>query len=159
MMNRVVSISLIALGLAAAALVARADAKPRPAAMAAPPPPISLADAKWQPLVPKLGARGPQLSVVFGDLKRGPVGLLLKIPAGFTPGPHTHSSDYWGVVISGEMEDTAPGKLAAGPVIGPGGRWMEPAMNPHDNLCSKRGPCISFVYFPKGFDVQPVAPR
>jgi len=120
--------------------------------------PTALGDTKWQPLVPQLGAKGPQLSVVFGDLKAGPVGVLLKFPAGFTPGPHTHSSDYWGITIAGEMSDFDVGKLAAATHVGPGGHWMESANHPHDNQCSAKSECVAFAYFPHGLDVKPFKP-
>lgn len=122
------------------------------------PGPVAAADMKWQALVPQLGAKGPQISVVFGDLKKGPVGLLLKLPAGFTPGPHTHSSEYTGVVIYGELTDFDPGQGAAAEKLAPGGRWIEPANHPHDNLCSAKGECLEYVYFAKGFDMKPFAP-
>lgn len=139
------------------ALVACAMMAPAATALAETPAAnIALADAKWQALVPQLGDKGPQLTVVFGDIKKGPVGLVLKFPAGFTPGPHTHSSDYWGVVISGEMVDTDPGKLDTATRLTAGGRWSEPANRPHDNLCTPKSDCMAFVYFPHGLDVKPI---
>ena len=128
------------------------------AAYAEPAKPTPIGEVKWTPLVPQLGAKSPQMSVVFGDVKNGPVGLLLKFPPGFTPGPHTHSSDYYGVSIAGEVQDADVGKLASSPRLGPGGHWMEAANHPHDNQCSPAGECIEFVYFPKGFDVKPFKP-
>jgi hypothetical protein len=113
-------------------------------------------DVKWTPLVPDLGAKGPQLSVVFGDTKKGPVGLLLKIPAGFKSGPHTHSSDYWGVVLNGTMHDYAPGTLEAAKHMEKGSWWTEPSELPHENFCSEAGDCEIFAYFPNGFDSKPI---
>ena len=114
--------------------------------------------AAWVPLVPDLGDKGPQLQVVFGDLKKkkSPIGLLLKIPAGFTPGPHTHSSSYSGVVIYGELLDAEPGELASAEKLTAGRRWTERANHPHDNQCTAKGECLEFVYFPKGFDFKPI---
>jgi len=127
-------------------------------AHAEPAKPTPIGDVKWTPLVPQLGAKSPQMSVVFGDVKNGPVGLLLKFPPGFTPGPHTHSSDYYGVSIAGVVQDADVGKLEASPKLGPGGHWMEAANHPHDNQCSPAGECIEFVYFPRGFDMKPFKP-
>jgi hypothetical protein len=117
-----------------------------------------LPETAFTPLVPQLGAKGPQYQVVFGDLskKKAPIGLLLKIPAGFTPGPHIHSSDYTGVAIAGELLDTPVGGLDKGERITAGRRWFEPAKNPHDNLCASKVDCLEFVYFPNGFDTLPV---
>src|SRR5688572_20909237 len=66
------------------------------------------ADVKFAPLDPKdTEGKGPQMAVLFGDpAKKGaPLGVLMKFPAGFTPGPHTHSSDDWAVVLKGTMHN------------------------------------------------------
>ena len=114
------------------------------------------ADLEWTPLVPELGARGPQLSVVFGDLKKGPVGLLLKQPAGARPGPHTHTSDYWAVVVTGQLQDFEPGMGASATKLPKGSWWMQPGKAAHDNHCVEGSECVIFAYFPKGFDFAPV---
>lgn len=140
---------LIALGLVAAfAQSSSADSMMKSG-------PIPSADVKWAPLVPQLGAKGPQFSVVFGDPRTGPAGMLLKLPAGFTSGPHTHSSEYQGVVISGEFVDTDPGNVAKAEKLGPGAQWSEAANRPHDNTCSPKSECLLFVYFPKAVDTKP----
>jgi len=115
------------------------------------------ADLKWTPLVPELGAKGPQISVVFGDLKKGPVGILLKQPAGARPGPHTHTSDYWAVVVKGQVQDFEPGKGDAAATLAAGSWWMQPGKAAHDNHCALGSECVVFVYFPRGFDFSPVA--
>jgi hypothetical protein len=121
--------------------------------------PIAADTATWVPLVAELGDKGPQVQVVFGDLKKkkAPIGLLLKLPAGFTPGPHTHSSDYSGVVIYGELLDAPPGELGSAEKLTAGRRWTEAANHPHDNQCTPKGECLELVYFPKGFDFKPIA--
>jgi uncharacterized protein DUF4437 len=114
------------------------------------------ADVKWTPLVPELGDKGPQISVVFGDLKKGPVGLLMKNPAGARPGPHTHTSDYWAVVVSGQMQDFLPGEGDSARKLGAGSWWKQPGKAAHDNHCVEGSECVAFIYMPKGFDFAPV---
>jgi hypothetical protein len=66
------------------------------------------ADVKWAPLDPKdTEGKGPQMSVLFGDPKKkgAPLGVLMRFPAGFTPGPHTHTSDDYAVVIKGTLHN------------------------------------------------------
>src|SRR5688572_25707968 len=64
------------------------------------------ADVTFQPLDPKAGDKGPQIAVVFGDLQaKGPLGILLKAPGGFSPGPHTHSSDDYAVGVRGTLHN------------------------------------------------------
>jgi hypothetical protein len=114
-------------------------------------------DAKWIPLDAKAGAKGPQISISFGEMgKKAPIGFLLKTPPGFHPGPHTHSSDDWAVVIAGKMHNYPAGKDAGKALIA-GDRWHQVADEPHDNLCEPGAECLMFVYMPDGFDFKPVA--
>ena len=124
--------------------------------MAARPVVRPAADIKWTPLVPELGAKGPQISVVFGDLKKGPVGLLMKQPAGARPGAHSHTSDYWAVVVSGQLQAFEPGMGSSARKLGTGSWWMQPGKAAHDNHCVDGSECVAFIYLPKGFDFAPV---
>jgi len=114
------------------------------------------AEVKYVPLDPadKQG-KGPQISVVFGDMKKKePLGFYFKVPPGFRPGPHTHSSDYHAIVLEGAVHDFAAGG-DEGKAIGPGGHWFQPGKVPHDNHCASATPCVIFIYTPQGFDFIP----
>ena len=115
-------------------------------------------DVKWTPLDPKLGDKGPQFSVVFGDMKKkAPIGFLLKVPPGGKAGPHTHTSDDYAVIIQGtEHNFKAPG-TDEGTGITSGGTWFQPGGQPHDNECeaSSKDGCVTFVYMANGFDFKP----
>ncbi|MFL5322169.1 MAG: cupin domain-containing protein [Myxococcaceae bacterium] len=113
-------------------------------------------EVKWTPMDPTAGDKGPQWSLVFGDMKKkGPTGMLMKFPAGMMPGAHTHTSDYYGVVISGTQKDFAPGEEASAKDLKPGSTWFQPGKMAHDNHCSADAPCEIFAYFPNGFDFAP----
>jgi quercetin dioxygenase-like cupin family protein len=114
------------------------------------------ADVKWAPLDPKdTEGKGPQMSVLFGDPKKkgSPLGVLMHFPAGFTPGPHTHSSDDYAVVIKGTQHNFAGDDK--GPGVGPGSTWYQPGKQVHNNECEAGSDCVLFVYTPNGFDFQP----
>ena len=115
-------------------------------------------DLKWTPIDPKDTAmKGPKMAVVFGDVKKGPVGFILWLPPGAKPGPHTHTSDDYATVIQGTMHNfKAPG-TDEGPGLTPGGTWFQPGGEPHDNECeaSSKDGCQIFVYMAKGFDFKP----
>lgn len=118
----------------------------------------SAADLKWTPLDAKAGDKGPQVSVVFGDMtKKAPIGFLLKMPAGFKPGPHTHTSDDFAVIISGNVHDFAADtdKIDEGKALTAGSTWMQPGKQAHDNHCDGPSECEVFVYMPNGFDFKP----
>lgn len=110
---------------------------------------------KWMPMVPELGDKGPQMAVVFGDLaaKGKPIGVLVKIPAGTVATPHTHSSDYWSVVIKGQ-ESNFDGDASNAKPLPVGSWWYQPGKDPHDNKCFEGEDCILFTYYEKGMDIS-----
>jgi hypothetical protein len=115
------------------------------------------AEVKWTPMNAQAGDKGPQLAVVFGDPSKGPFGAFMKFPAGFKPGPHTHSSDYWGVVLQGAMADFAPGSESK--PVAAGGYYYQPAKEVHDNHCVEGADCVLFVYMPQPLDSKPVVAK
>jgi quercetin dioxygenase-like cupin family protein len=117
---------------------------------------LAAADVQFNPVDPAAGDKGPQISVLFGNpQEKAPVGFLLKLPAGFSPGPHTHSSDDWAVVVQGTVHNFTPGDKGVG--VTPGGTWFQPGNVVHDNHCAEGSDCLLFVYMPNGFDFTPAA--
>ncbi len=82
----------------------------------------------WAPLDPKQPG-GIQLAVLYGDpAKPGPIGLRLKIPAGFEIGSHSHSTTEYISVLSGKAKVSwgAKADIMNGDDIGPGSFfWMK----------------------------------
>jgi quercetin dioxygenase-like cupin family protein len=119
------------------------------------------ADVKWSPIDPKdTEMKGPKMTVLFGDpAKKGaPIGILLHFPAGAIPGPHTHSSDDYAVVVKGVQHNWEGDN--EGPGLGPGSIWYQPGKQVHNNHCEAGSECEVFVYMPNGFDFQPApAPK
>lgn len=123
-------------------------------------PEISVTTAErreFRPLSPddKEG-KGPTFAVVFGDVtKRVPTGLLVKLPADADPGPHTHSSDYHGLILSGAIHHFVPGK-GEGATLTAGSTWFAPRDVVHENHCEAGAPCLVYLVFHDGFDIKPV---
>ncbi len=112
--------------------------------------------AKWLPMIPEMGNKGPAFSIVFG--KPGvigqPFGGMFRVPAGGESPLHTHTSDYWAVMVSGiesarERVEDAPVKIV------PGATWFQSAKVPHINKCMGPEECVFFVYYPNGMDYIP----
>lgn len=87
---------------------------------------VTVADAVvFTPLDPK-NPGGIQVAVVSGDMTaKAPVTFLAKIPRG----PlvlHTHTSDYYAVVVSGQYKDYPAGGEGTAQVMGPGSTWFQP---------------------------------
>ena len=111
---------------------------------------VPIESVTWAPVFPDQPA-GPAMAPLWGDAKKGPVGFLLKFPAGATVPLHVHSSDYQGMVISGEFSHAAGKEPAI--ALAPGSYWSQKGKLPHANACSAAGPCIVYLTAPKGFDL------
>ena len=111
---------------------------------------VPIESAAWAPVFPDQPA-GPAMAVLWGEVKKGPVGFLLKFPAGAVVPLHVHSSDYQGVVISGEFSHAAGKEPVV--ALGPGSYWAQRSRLPHLNACSAAGPCIVYLTAPRGFDL------
>src|SRR5262249_47692530 len=99
---------------------ALAFAGPRESAAGAAAIPIEA--AKWKPVFPDQPS-GAVMAVLWGDAKKGPVGFLVKFPAGAVVPTHVHSSDYQGVVISGDFSHAAGTDPAV--ALAPGSYWSQ----------------------------------
>lgn len=138
--------AIIALGATAAA---RADEARAPKIV----PPEA---AQWIAMIPEMGNKGPAFSIVFG--KPGvigqPFGGMFRVPAGGESPLHTHTSDYWAVMVSGT--ESAREKVEDAPMkVLPGSTWYQPAKAPHINKCMGPEHCVFFVYYPNGMDYMP----
>jgi hypothetical protein len=121
--------------------------------------------AKFAPADPKMAA-GPQIAVLSGDPKTGPVAFLLKLPKG--PAPlHWHSSDYYALTVDGNTKHWLPGKDAEAKSNPPGTFWFQPggsAATAHGDECLSDS-CTAFIFMPGKFDFTvadtkaPAAPK
>jgi len=79
----------------------------------------------------------------YGDLGHGPHGTFVKMPAGFVSKVHTHTDDYWGVVIGGVAANGKPGSTdVALPV---GSYWFQKGGESHVTKCLSPSECIFFI--------------
>ncbi len=98
-----------------------------------------------------------QAGPAYGDLAHGAHGTFIKMPAGFVSPAHTHTADYWGVVISGVG--------ANGPVGGTdvplpvGSYWFQKGGELHVTKCISSNECIFFINQAAKFDYIPDAAK
>ena len=112
---------------------------------------IDLAKVGWQPLQAEGVKPGTQIAVLRGDLKSGPVELLIRLPANYTFPVHSHSSDETYVWISGKFsyiaDDGTVVKLPGQTFIG------LPGNVPHGLACGSE-PCIFYARYSQTFDMK-----
>ena len=112
-------------------------------------------DLKWQPVGPRdAEGKGYFVSLMYGDLeKKGPTHFLMKYSAGKKAPPHTHSGDYYAVVVSGKFRhflesDNEYELLTAGST------WFQRGGVVHQDECVGPEDGILSIFWPRGFDVE-----
>ena len=104
---------------------------------------VPAADLKWEALVPGSPVK---MSVLWGDYKKGPFGMLLKQPGGFESGMHTHASDYYGVLVQGTWIHTVEGDTRTPKELTPGSYVFQPAWQYHNEKFLGDEDCIVYIH-------------
>lgn len=102
------------------------------------------------------GPQGPGFATVHGDAKKknAPTQMLMKFPAGFDSGWHTHDGEYQSVVVKGTMIHQVQGGQEH--KLPHGSHWTNGAKVNHRNACvAEGGECVIFAVLPKGFSFTP----
>jgi hypothetical protein len=86
----------------------------------------------------------------YGDLVHGSHGTFIKMPAGFISKLHTHTGDYWGVVISGVAVNGKPGSTDIPLPVG--SYWLQKGGESHITKCISPNECILFISQKEKFD-------
>lgn len=90
----------------------------------------------------------------YGDLGKGPHGTFIHMPAGFVSAPHTHTDDYFGIVIQGVAVNTQ--QNGANDVKLPvGSYWFQKGKEVHVTKCVSTTQCLFFIYQNGKFDYVP----
>lgn len=91
----------------------------------------------------------------YGDLGKGAHGTFIRMPAGFASPLHTHTGDYWGVVISGVAANGLPG--AKDVPLSVGSYWFQKGGEQHVTKCLSPNECLFFIGQNSKFDYVPSA--
>jgi len=109
----------------------------------------------------KFGPTGVKTSVgelmaspAYGDLSKGPHGTFIRMPAGFVSPVHTHTDDYFGVVIEGVGGNTQDGKNDV--ELPAGSYWFQKGKEPHVTKCTSKTDCLFLIFQQGKFDYVPV---
>lgn len=86
----------------------------------------------------------------YGDLSKGKHGTFIRMPAGFVSDAHTHTEDYFGVVISGTGANGLVGSTDI--PLPQGSYWFQRGKEKHVTKCISGTDCLFFIYQPGKFD-------
>lgn len=99
----------------------------------------------------------PAIAAIDGNpMKTGYFGFL-KLPANFTSPPHAHSSDYWSVLLQGQMTHWAAkgGSEANAMKLNVGATTYMPAKVEHVSKCYPGAECVMVLMQKGKFDFLP----
>jgi len=89
-------------------------------------------------------------AAAYGDLTHGPHGTFIRMPAGFVSPMHTHTNDYWGVVISGVAVNGQSGSKDV--PLPAGSYWFQKGGERHIAKCISPNECPLFISQDGKFD-------
>lgn len=89
----------------------------------------------------------------YGDLQHGAHGTFIKMPAGFVSDIHTHTGEYWAVVIAGVGVNGTSGSVDVPLPVG--SYWSQKGGEPHVTKCISPNECIFFINQSVKFDDIP----
>jgi hypothetical protein len=105
---------------------------------------LSASEIKWEPYAPGVPL---QVAKLWGDrTKAGEYAMLLKFPAGFEAGMHSHTGDYHGVTVQGTWVHTVEGDTSAPKDLGPSSYVFQPGKQVHNDSCKGKTECIIFIH-------------
>jgi hypothetical protein len=91
--------------------------------------------------------------VISGDPSSSAFSALLRFPAGFVSGVHTHQHDYTAVLMQGPWQH---GPTAETATEMPDGSYMtQPADEPHYDACGNPDGCVAYLAMAGPFDMAP----
>ena len=95
--------------------------------------------------IPWAGEAGApvELGALWGDRGKGEAGTLLRTPAGFQSGLHSHTADYQAVVVQGVWKHWVPSTSEGIDVrLERGAHWTQVKTQLHEDACISAEPCI-----------------
>ncbi len=88
-----------------------------------------------------------KLAPLWGDRVKEEAGTLLNAPAGFKSGLHSHTANYWAVVVEGTWEHWVPSTgEGKGIRLTPGAHWTQMHTQLHEDACVSSTPCTIFLF-------------
>lgn len=96
-----------------------------------------------------------QAAAAYGDSSRGAHGTFLRLPPQFASPLHTHSADYWAVVVAGVVVNGKPGSEEVPLPVG--SYFFQKGGEPHITRCISPNECLVFLSQEAKYDFIRVA--
>ncbi|HEU0310696.1 MAG TPA: DUF4437 domain-containing protein [Sphingomicrobium sp.] len=88
-----------------------------------------------------------ELGPLWGKRADGEAGTLLRTPPGFRAPLHSHTADYWAVVVQGTWEHWVPSTGEGKDIrLERGAHWTQVKAQWHGDACVSAEPCIIFLF-------------
>jgi hypothetical protein len=88
-----------------------------------------------------------ELAPLWGTRTEGEAGTLLRTPPGFDSGLHSHTADYWALVVQGTWKHWVPSTgEGVGLSLEPGAHWTQIHAQLHQDACVSKVPCVIFLF-------------
>lgn len=114
-------------------------------------------DIKFGPTGVKTEVGELMAGAAYGNSANGKHGTFIKMPAGFSSVPHTHTEDYFAVVIEGTAVNSPTGVKDID--LPPGSYWFQKGEEEHVTKCISKTDCLFFIVQPGKFDYAPTTPK
>ena len=88
----------------------------------------------------------------YGKFNATQHGAFFKFSPGFVSPLHSHTYDYYAVILKGEMQNYEVGVRPI--TMGPGSYWYQIGKKAHTTSCISKTPCEIFIVQGHGFDAQ-----
>ena len=92
------------------------------------------------------------LGPAFGDVRNGRHGTFMKFTPGFRSLLHSHTFDYYAVVVKGVMSNPEKGEKDSPLPVG--SYWYQKGGEPHYTNCLSKEECLIFLVSDGKFDAQ-----
>lgn len=90
----------------------------------------------------------------WGDPATGPHSNYIKLTGNTASPLHVHTSNYYGVVISGTVSNER--RAQPDQALRPGSYWFQKGGEPHVTKCLSTADCLIFVTSHGAFDIRPI---
>ena len=112
---------------------------------------VKFKDLKWSKIVPELGKRSSEISILRVDPKTQATQLLIRVPKNFHVPMHWHSANETHTVISGTFIMECEGKRDT---LSPGSFNYTPATMQHQAWSTSKEGALLFITVDKAWDIN-----